>query len=208
MKIWICAALSFICLAAAPATRPNVLFVICDDLTTTAIGCYGNKICKTPNIDALASRGVRFERAYCQWPLCLPSRNSFLSGRLPNAAFTGGELLRKSIPDVVFLPEYFRKNGYFTARVGKIFHTRTIFFHDPVVTLEDPACWDLSEIGGTESDPCGYAVRFSSVEKGLPSHPELAKMVDYHDLLNKAGNPSFDYWMEMAALNVDDDQCV
>src|SRR5215218_855937 len=105
-------------LQAAPATRPNVLFIVCDDLTTTALGCYGNTVCKTPNIDALAARGVRFDRAYCQWPLCLPSRNSFLSGRRPTATFSADGLIRDRIPDITFLPETFRQNGYFTARVG------------------------------------------------------------------------------------------
>src|SRR4051812_32897007 len=122
MRICVASLVVLASIAAAPATRPNVLFVICDDLTTTALGCYGNKICKTPNIDALASRGVRFDRAYCQWPLCLPSRHSFLSGQLPDARFTAGAPLRKFEPDVVYFPQHFRENGYFTARVGKIFH--------------------------------------------------------------------------------------
>src|SRR5439155_6886710 len=84
---------------AAPTTRPNVLFIISDDLTTTALGCYGNTVCKTPNVDKLASMGVRFERAYCQWPLCWPSRSSFLSGRRPDARFARADLLRKEMPD-------------------------------------------------------------------------------------------------------------
>src|SRR5439155_25967323 len=191
---------------AAPTTRPNVLFVICDDLNTTSIGCYGNKICKTPNIDRLAAMGVRFERAYCQWPLCLPSRNSFMAGRRPTATYVGGGLLRERVPDVEFLPEHFRKNGYFTARIGKLFHTRTVF--NGMKTLEDPACWDVSEIGGTEIDPCGYSVLFSSVPKGLESHPELQRITVEHELLNKAGQPAYDYWMELAKLDVADEQCV
>lgn len=194
--------------APAPTTRPNVLFIICDDLTTTAIGCYGNKVCKTPNIDRLASMGVRFEHAYCNWPLCLPSRNSFLAGRRPDAKYSAAGLLRERVPDVEFLPEHFRKNGYFTARVGKLFHTRTVFAGLPIKTLEDPACWDVSEVGGTDIDPCGYSVLFSSIPKGLESHPELQKITVEHELLNKAGQPAYDYWMEMAKLDVSDEQCV
>src|SRR5512146_2088779 len=134
----------------AATTRPNVLFVICDDLNTTSLGCYGNTVCQTPNIDRLATMGVRFERAYCQWPLCLPSRNSCLSGRRPDGRFTGDGLLRTRVSDVEFLPEHFRKAGYFTARIGKLFHTRTVFQGLPIKTLEDPACWDVSEVGGTD----------------------------------------------------------
>src|SRR5436305_12138581 len=89
--------------ARGGAGRPNILFVICDDLSTIALPSYGNSVVKTPNIDRLASMGLRFERAYCQYPLCLPSRNSFLSGRRPDARFGTGDLLRKHVPDVVFL---------------------------------------------------------------------------------------------------------
>jgi uncharacterized sulfatase len=181
------------------------LFVISDDLTTTALGCYGNAVCKTPNIDKLASMGVRFERAYCQWPLCWPSRSSFLSGRRPDARFARVDLLRKAMPDVEYFPEHFRKNGYFTGRVGKIFHCKTVF--NGTVSLEDPACWDISELGGSATDPCGYGVLFADHLKGLAAHPEIAKVVDHHELLNKAGNPAYDYWLDMAAVNLPDEQC-
>ena len=184
--------------------RPNVLFIVCDDLNRS-LGCYGNTVVKTPNIDRLASMGVRFERAYCQWPLCWPSRHSFLSGRRPTAVFGRSQLLRDVVPDVVYFPEHFRKNGWFTARVGKIFHTYTVFRYDPPRGVEDPACWDVSEIGGTPYDPCGYAVTFSDSPKGLPSRPELQKITAYHELLNKAGGPASDYWMDMAALNAGDE---
>ncbi|HAY81261.1 MAG TPA: iduronate-2-sulfatase, partial [Planctomycetaceae bacterium] len=67
------------------AERWNVLFIISDDLTATALSCYGNKVCQTPNIDALAARGTRFTRAYCQGTYCGPSRASFMSGYYPHA---------------------------------------------------------------------------------------------------------------------------
>ena len=65
--------------------KPNVLFIISDDLTATALSCYGNPLCKTPNIDRIAARGTRFERAYCQATYCGPSRASFMTGYYPHA---------------------------------------------------------------------------------------------------------------------------
>ncbi len=71
--------------ADAAPKKYNVLFIISDDLTSTALSCYGNTVCKTPNIDALAARGTRFTRAYCQGTYCGPSRASFMSGHYPQA---------------------------------------------------------------------------------------------------------------------------
>jgi uncharacterized sulfatase len=190
--------------AAEPVKRPNVLFIICDDLNVTSLGCYGNTVCKTPNIDRLAARGVKFDRAYAQWPLCWPSRHSFLSGRRPDGRFMGAANFRQRVPDVTFFPEHFRNHGYFTARVGKIFHARTVM--NGMTSYEDPACWDVSELGGTETDPCGYAVLFADHPKGLAAHPEIVKVVDHHELLNKAGGPGYDYWMDMSAVNLPDEQ--
>jgi uncharacterized sulfatase len=105
------------------ARKPNVLFIMSDDLTCL-LHCYGVKEMKTPNIDNLAKRGVLFERAYCQFPLCNPSRASIMTGRRPDTTKVFGNQLffRKTLPNVVTLPEMFKKNGYFSARVGKIFH--------------------------------------------------------------------------------------
>lgn len=105
------------------AAQPNVLFIIVDDLTTT-LGCYGNQHVRTPGMDALAARGVRFDRTYTQFALCNPSRCSFLTGCYPEK--TGvmdlTTSLRKALPNEVTLPQHFKNNGYATGRVGKVFH--------------------------------------------------------------------------------------
>lgn len=110
--------------AAAPAARrPNVLFISTDDLTGT-LGCMGDPIAKTPNIDRLARAGVLFNRAYCQQPLCNPSRASMLTGLRPDTlkVWDLATNFRTTKPAVGTLPQVFRNQGYFSARVGKIFH--------------------------------------------------------------------------------------
>lgn len=111
------------CLTAAPATRPNVLFIILDDLTTT-LSCYGDRDARTPQMDALAARGVRFDRAYTQFALCNPSRCSFLTGCYPERtqAFDLKTSLRVGLPDAVTLPQLFQNAGYTAGCIGKVFH--------------------------------------------------------------------------------------
>src|SRR5436190_8999490 len=123
-------------LSAAHAQKLNVLYIVADDLNNN-LGCYGHPVVKSPNIDRLASRGVRFDRAYCNYPVCNASRTSFLSGKRPD---TTGIVDNQTPPraflkDAVMLPEHFRNSGYTTIKVGKIFHTGKEF--------EDPRSWDL-----------------------------------------------------------------
>lgn len=116
--LWTCAVS-----ASDSPERMNVLLIISDDLRTE-LGCYGSKLALTPNIDQLASAGVCFERAYCQFPLCNPSRTSMLSGRRPTTTGVLGNRtwFGDAHPDFVSLPKHFRQHGYATLRAGKIFH--------------------------------------------------------------------------------------
>ena len=123
--------------------RPNVLLVVSDDLNTF-IGCYGDARAKTPNLDRLAARGVRFQRAYCAYPLCGPSRNSFLTGLYPNSTgiLDNAQIFRQTIPSQLSMPQAFRLAGYFTARIGKLYH-----YNVPLSVgtngHDDPGSWEL-----------------------------------------------------------------
>jgi iduronate 2-sulfatase len=106
------------------ADQLNVLLIVSDDLTNNALGCYGSKICQTPHIDAFAKQGVQFNRAYCQFPLCNPSRASFLTGLRPDTTrvYENATQFRKNQPNAQSVGQTFQKAGYFVARVGKLYH--------------------------------------------------------------------------------------
>jgi iduronate 2-sulfatase len=128
-----------------PHRPPDVLFIVADDLNPD-LNCYGNAQIHSPNIDRLAAKGMRFDHAYCQYPLCNPSRISFLSGLRPETTkiFDNDTQPRKYVGNVTLFPEYFHNNGYFTARVGKIAHSK----------YEDSISWDLV-LKGALASPTG-----------------------------------------------------
>jgi arylsulfatase A-like enzyme len=159
--------------ADAPA-KPNVLFLLVDDLRTE-LGCYGRPQVKTPNIDGLAKAGVRFERAYCQFPLCNPSRASMLTGRHPT---TTGVLENQTWfgaahPDFVSLPKHFRANGYAVLRAGKVFHGG----------IDDADAWTE---GGEKRD-------FEGAKRPVPPRPNAAKQSDRQVELEGDGESHNDY---------------
>jgi uncharacterized sulfatase len=109
--------------ALTAGSKRNVLFIVSDDLNN-CLGCYGHPMVRTPNIDRIAKHGVRFEHSYCQFALCGPSRASVMTGLAPDTSrvVENQTQIREALPDVVTLPQLFQQNGYFAARVGKIYH--------------------------------------------------------------------------------------
>jgi len=116
--------------------RPNILFIPVDDLRPD-LGCYGDEVAITPNIDKVAEQGVTFTRTYCQQAVCNPSRVSLLTGLRPDTlrVWDLRTEFRNNLPDVVTLPQYFKQNGYYVYGIGKIFHN---IYPDTISWTEKP----------------------------------------------------------------------
>ena len=154
-----CLLLAVLLAHAHAIEKMNVLLIISDDMRTE-LGCYASTLARTPNLDRLATTGVKFERAYCQFPLCNPSRASMLTGRRPattgvlgNRTWFGDEH-----PDFVSLPKYFKSNGYTSIRVGKIFHGG----------IDDTEAWSID----------GQTRTLAGVPKAQPAGPVKPKVAD------------------------------
>ncbi|MBT5378852.1 MAG: sulfatase [Opitutae bacterium] len=154
------------------AKKPNVLFLMSDDLNTALSG-FGHPQCKTPELDKLASRGMRFENMHCQYPVCGASRASLMSGLYPytNGTLGNAGTLRGNMPNVVTMSQLFRKNGYRVGRVSKIYHMGI----PPEIiagtaTRDDPHSWDeVVNIKAPEQNAPGVKTNWSPKNKSSQS---------------------------------------
>ncbi len=157
-------------LAAEP--RKNVLLLVSDDCRA-GMGTYGGPGI-TPNIDALAREGIRFDRTYCQYALCNPSRTSFLTGLRPDVTrvYDNATEFRKVVPDIVTMPEMFKNNGYSVARIGKLYHygvPKEIGTNG----LDDPQSW--GKVWNPRGRDCDDEDKIFSIGVGAGTSADKAK---------------------------------
>jgi iduronate 2-sulfatase len=165
------------CIAQADATaqtKPNVLFIAVDDLRPM-LGCYGDEVAVTPHIDALAARGMVFERAYCQIAVCNPSRASLLTGRRPDTiqVWDLEAHFRDTLPNVVTLPQCFKEQGYHVQAIGKILHGNGR-------PAKDPPSWSAEPLhDDTRAEEFRYALPENLEGEGLKRNStEIADVPD------------------------------
>src|SRR5688572_31340024 len=153
--------------AVAQTTRPNVLFIAIDDLRPQ-LGCYGNAQMKTPHMDALAESGLRFNNAYCQQAVCSPSRISLLTGRRPDTTkiYDLNTHNRKTMPDVVTLPQHFKNNGYHSQGFGKVYHRG----------LDDEASWSVPHTDNRAMQYCEEQIIAKIKESGAQGWEQGGKV--------------------------------
>ena len=183
-------------------SQPNILLFMVDQLTSFVLNTYGGDVCKTPNIDALAARGTVYETAYCAYPLCLPSRYSMMTGRLPSriGAYDNGAELSAATPTFA---HYLRKAGYYTCLSGKMHFVGPDQFHgfeDRLTTEIYPA--DMSwtseprETDHTANDNEAHGFGVSTIDTVKDAGPVARSMqIDYdedvvHQAVRKILRPS------------------
>ena len=180
--------------SAMAVDRPNVLLILVDDLKP-AMGCYGDPAAKTPNMDALAARGMRFDLAYCNQAVCAPSRFTLMLGS--HSTSTGlyglGSHLRAMVPNAVTMPQHFSKHGYRTESLGKVFHIghgnngdplsfSVPHFKDKVIEYLDPASTDGGKLTREEALFTNQKLgQIRSLPRGAAFESPMAKDADYAD---------------------------
>ncbi|HEX3871211.1 MAG TPA: sulfatase [Pirellulales bacterium] len=152
------------CAASQAADRPNVLLLCVDDLKP-ALGCYGDPVARSPNVDRLAARGMRFDRAYCNQAVCAPSRNALLTGLRPQTLgiYDLATNFRIARPDAITLPQAFMQQGYRTESLGKVFHVG----HG---NTDDKPSWSVPSL---KVDVVAYALTESHAAQGLTREEAL-----------------------------------
>ena len=171
MKILVFLTIATLCLSHSPRAeerKPNILLLMSDDLNSALSG-FGHPQCKTPRLDALAKRGVRFENMHCQYPVCGSSRASLMTGLYPytNGMLGNGGNLRKNLPNVVTLSQLFRNNGYHAGRVSKIYHMGIPFeIIAGTADHDDAPSWDETvNIKAPEQNAPGEITEWSPKDK-------------------------------------------
>ena len=176
----------------APRESPNVLLIIVDDLRPQ-LGAYGFDIMHTPNIDRLAEEGLLFRRAYAQWPVCGPSRASLLSGLRPDTTgiYNNGRRVDSADAEIVSLPAHFRRNGYRTLSIGKVYHSRN----------DDLGAWSEPPFNAAPNDdnwqgygsPETHALRLRLWEEALAQDPNALFHQFNAGAVERADLPDSDY---------------
>ena len=151
--------------------KKNVLFIVVDDLRP-ALGCYGDTLASSPNIDRLAKSGTVFKAAYCQQAVCAPSRASFMTGRKPDRTKVWNleTHFRTALPNVVTLPQHFKNNGYQSMQIGKI-------YHDPK-KAQDPISWSIPEILAVTTNKGKYVLGSNLAKAPKATASEIANVPD------------------------------
>ena len=170
---------------SAFAAKPNVLFIAVDDMRPE-LGCYGNTIVKTPNIDRIAARGMVFNHAYCQQAVCSPSRSSLLTGRRPDATKVWDleTHFRVALPDAIALPQHFKENGYYCSALSKIYHhgfedgrswNAPHWYPKGYAVDVDPADWTKRTTTRHEVDVSEYSAKATGPDNDKPLQNKKGK---------------------------------
>ncbi|CAA6692771.1 MULTISPECIES: alpha/beta fold hydrolase [unclassified Lentimonas] len=203
LRLFVCALLSVACLSAAQ--RPNVLFIAVDDLKPL-LSNYGDETVVSPNFERLAEQGMTFLNAHCQQAVCGPSRASVMTGLRPDQTriWDLKTKIRDENPDVVTIPQHFKRNGYTTAGVGKIYDYRTVEGHD----RDDPQSWsgpyDIFDKNPESEYGLVNPEYVAKVRAAREANPELG----YWDFLTKVlkGSPPYEGTEDVADEAYDDGQ--